>query len=218
MGAAHNVVRVLGGSPGGEVWTINPRFYHPSGTPIVEYADLLTWATAINSLNAGAVWPSTLLSLITTTGSIRGIRTEYIDENGDLAQAAEFIRPTAQAGTGTLGKPLQTSLVISLLTGRPGRSYRGRLYLPYWGAPTLQDTGRVAASSRQSIVDAMQVWLTAVGAAAPIGGGLELVVVSQTIGIAARVNQLSIGDVPDTQRRRRDSLVEQRTGVVFPAP
>lgn len=218
MVAAHNVVRILGSSPGGEVWSINPRFYHPSGTPVTEYADLLTWATAINSLNSGAFWPVTLMSLISSTGGIRGVRVEYIDESGNLAQAAEYIRPTVITGTGSMSKPLQTSMVVSLLSGRPGRSFRGRLFLPYWGSPILGTDGRIPPAGRDSVLAAMQVWLTAVGAAAPIGGGMVLAVVSQTTGLAVRITQLQIGDVPDTQRRRRDALVEQRTGIVFPAP
>lgn len=211
MATPHNVIRVIGASAGGEVWSINPRYATSGDGPVTAYADLLAWTTAIAALNSNAVWPTTLLGLLSSSGSITAVRAEYIDAEGNLAQAAETTLPTPATGSGVPSKPQQTAWCVSLLTGRPGRSYRGRLYLPAWSNPSLDAGFRVVAASRTTTLTAFNSWLRAVGDACPTAGTQGPVVVSQTRGTLAFVTQVQLGDILDTQRRRRDSMVEQRT-------
>lgn len=215
MTPRHNVVRLLGTAPGGEVWSINPRFVMSGGGSITEYTDLLAWATAIATLNTGNVWPSTLRDLLSTAGAISGVRVEAIGTDGKLEQAAEYLLPTAVVGTGTASKPLQVAWCLSLLTGRPGRSFRGRLFFPAWSNPALSSGMRVDGAVRITFSGAMRTWLNAVQDAAPAPGVMGLAVVSQTADTFSFVTQLSLGDVLDTQRRRRDALIEQRTTIDY---
>lgn len=215
MTPPHNVVRINGTSPGGEVWSINPRFVQSGGGSVTAYADLLTWATTVAGLNAGKVWDANMIPLLSAAAAISSIRVEAIGADGKLVQAAEYTLPSASAGTGVPTKPLQVSLVVSLLTGRPGRSFRGRLFLPAWGTPVLDSTMRVSAANRSTLATSMKTFLNAVADSAPSAGSMSLAVVSQTIDTFSFVTQLSIGDVLDTQRRRRDALTEQRTTIDY---
>lgn len=217
MARPHNVVRIGGNLPGGEVWSVTPKFIGNFGDPIVGYEDLLEWATSIALLNGGSVLPNGLRSLLSTAASVTTIRTEYRDANNDLAQAAEFVLPTPAAGTGSATKPFQTSIVTSLLTGRPGRSYRGRLYWPALSATISTSTLRLAEATATSIASAAATFLTEVQSSVPEGADVVLAVVSDKLGTGAAVNSIQVGDILDTQRRRRDSLLEGRVSANFPA-
>lgn len=216
MTVACNVVRINGSLPGGEVWSVNPRFFGNFGPDITNYPDLLAWATNIAALNSGNVLPAPLRALLSPSGAVVSIRCEYRDASDRLQQAAEVALPSPAPGTGSATKPFQTSLVSSLLTGRPGRSYRGRLYWPALGAIISASDLRLSDVNAQSYCTAVGQFLTAVQNAAPAGTGVTLGVVSQTLSTRSAVTRIEVGDVLDVQRRRRDSLVEGRFNASFP--
>lgn len=218
MTTASNVVRINGALPGGEVWSVNPRYIGNFGPDIQSYPDLLSWATAIGALNAGNVLPTSLRSLLTTAGAVTSVRVEYRDASDRLQQAAEYVLPSPAAGLGNASKPFQTAVVSSLLTGRPGRSYRGRLYWPALGAVISTSDLRLSDVNAQAICTAVGQFLTAVADAAPAGTDMALAVVSQTLSSRSAVTQIQVGDVLDVQRRRRDSLQEGRFSAPFPTP
>lgn len=122
------------------------------------------------------------------------------------------------AGSGTATKPYQTACVISLRTALAGASRRGRLYWPALGAsisgnrlqsPT--DEATVAGNWRDFMEDVITNWgLTALG--------LRPVVVSETLATVTPVTNVLVGDVLDTQRRRRDEMPEVYSSVPYPAP
>lgn len=217
MPVAHNVVRILGTLPGGEVWSVNPRFTSGTGPLLTDYDDLAAWAEAIALLNSGTSLPVDLRGVMGTAVGWYGIRTEYRDGTGALGMAAEYIYSTPQGGQNQATKPFQTSLVSSLLTGRPGRSYRGRLYWPTL-AITIQPLDlRVNAGLMAPITAAITSWLSAVQDATINGDdGLRLAVVSEKLSVATPVTSIECGNVLDVQRRRRDSLVEARTSYNYP--
>lgn len=216
MPVAHNKVRILGLLPGGEVWSVNPSFYANLDNVVTDYDELLAWATAIAALNEGDVFPAGLRSLLSSAASISSIRTEYRDGNGNLSQAAEYTLPIVAAGTGTASKPFQTAVVSSLLTGRPGRSRRGRLYWPALAANISSTSLRLSTPSASAVGEAVRSFLSAVTASAPAGKNPQLAVISETLSTATQVTQVAVGDVLDVQRRRRDSLVEQIATVNYP--
>ena len=46
--------------------------------------------------------------------------------------------------------------------------------------------------------------------------GFDLAVRSKTTHTTPHVNKLQVGNVPDTQRRRRDSVIEDYQATTFP--
>lgn len=213
---AHNVVRINGAMPNGEVWSVNPRFAGGPGGVIMGYEELQQWAENISDYLGSLLVTNPLRAALSTGASITSIRTEQLDPAGQLVQAGEYIRPSALEGATTPTKPFQTSIVASLLTGRPGRSYRGRLYWPFLGSTISTSTLRIPTAFTQSFANEMAALLTAIATTAAPDQATAPVVVSQTLDVATPITQISVGDVIDTQRRRRDSLDEARTVQTVP--
>lgn len=216
MPVAHNVVRINGSLPGGEVWSVNPKYSAGPGGLKTSYEDLLAWAEGIVGLNGGGILPTGLRAIMSTAVSITSIRTEYRDASGNLAQAAEAVPVSPITGSNSASKPFQTSLVSSLLTGRPGRSYRGRLYWPALAMTIGTADLRVADTLLATTTAAINTALSQIANIGAPENDLALSVVSEKLSVATPVTQISCGDVLDVQRRRRDTLIEGRVTVDYP--
>lgn len=114
----------------------------------------------------------------------------------------------------TPGSPLSTSVVVTTLTGAPGRSNRGRMYLPFVGLMGLD--GRLAdPTAAQRMAQAVAAFL---GAIRGDGDGFTPVVVSTTHTAAKTITSVRADDVPDSQRRRDESLVASQVyNVALPS-
>lgn len=105
-------------------------------------------------------------------------------------------------GTGSAALPNQICMVMSLLTGIPGRSNRGRSYLPGPAIVNLVSTGQAGSSGTTSIITA---WAAFVNGMEAGGGGspaIKLVVASAVRGTLTEVTTLQIDSKLDVQRRR----------------
>lgn len=212
------IVRVLGKSPDGEVWSVNPRFgFHNGGVFAQTNPGALAleqWAAAIGALNTGNVLPASLRALLSTSLSIEGIRCEVQTLTGQMVQAAEFTLPTPAVGTQSLIRPLSVAACFTLNRGASfGRSGRGRLFFPACAGPGLNASARVAEATRTSLSADLVTWLKAVRDAFPDPAGppsdtLRPLVWSKTRGTTQWVQNVAMGDVLDSQRRRRDALRE----------
>lgn len=213
----HNRVVISGTMPGGEVWSVNPKFAPPNGGEAINsYEELLEWAQGVAALFTGAAVPQAFLEFLSSAVTINTIRTESLTTAGALTQAAEVALATPTVGLQSAAFPHQVAVVTSLLTGRPGRSYRGRLYWPFLGMPISSTTLRIPQVNRDQVLATVGGLLTDMETAGFGTPRVRLAVVSQTTGLATPVTQLQVGDVLDTQRRRRDALDEQRTTVNYP--
>lgn len=210
---SHNVVRIKGTLPGGESWSVNPAFRVPgvvvgSGS-VTTYDDLAAWASAIGNAEVDQVFPDNLQNRLSTVCLVTAIRTEYWDENGDMTEAAEYSMPVPAAGTSAPNMPLQTAIVSSLKTGRPGRSYRGRLYWPCLSINLNATTLRVSTADIGEFATAVASWLHDTAILGQVHmPALAPCVYSPTLGVASEIITVSVGDVLDTQRRRRDKAIE----------
>lgn len=213
---AHNAVRINGTMPGGEVWSVNPRFWSPTSGSVIDYAELQEWADDVAAVISGWTSANALLTSLSSALTITSVRVEALSSTGTLIQAAESVLATPKAGQGSPSKPYQTAVVTSLLTGRPGRSYRGRLYWPAQALSMSTSDLRITGPAAQGIADAMGAFLTDVAELTPGGVGVRPVVVSQTLDVATPVTSVSVGNIFDVQRRRRDSLDEARFTRVIP--
>lgn len=212
---AHNVVRILGYLPGGEVWSVTPKFASPLGM-VTEYEDLETWAEAIGTEILSWTTSNRLRNFMSSQAGIEGVRVEYRGSTGELEQAAEYIFPSRFAGTGNPRLPYQCSAVISLRTGRPGRSFRGRLYWPALNVTLSTASMRIPQDDTVVLVGNMAQFLNFIRTSAPVEHDLMAVVVSQTRNTYTGITQLQVGDIVDIQRRRRDSLQEAIVQEAFP--
>jgi len=197
----------FGTLPGGEKWSVNPCWEIDGtvGKP-VSPTQANTIATAIAAL--------TLPSSVTVTWAPNtvwtGVRVEARSLTGTLESQAEVLKGTPLNGSSTSSHPYQTAVVLSLLTPGIGASARGRLYWPATGAVLSNADYRLPTATRDALLAALKAHLlnceTAINAT--IGPNANLTVWSRKTSNFHDVNQLRMGNVLDTQRRRRDTLIE----------
>lgn len=144
--------------------------------------------------HTGTVWNDILVNQIPDGGGV------VIDST---------IATFADAGAGVGGTtPLQCSICVTLQTGLAGSRNRGRLYLPPPDITALQTNGRLDAGAFTGLNAGFTAWKNSL-----IGDGFTPVVVSRSTSANIVVNNIRIGSVVDTQRRRRNDLVETYTNV-----
>lgn len=117
---------------------------------------------------------------------------------------------TVTPGNAQTYVPNQCALVASLITATPGRRSRGRTYLPILNLQ-VQPDGRITSTVAQLVANAFGAMIEGMvadsNASPPFR--LPLIVASQVAGGDRHdVTTIRVGNVIDTQRRRRESLSE----------
>lgn len=121
--------------------------------------------------------------------------------------------PSPAAGTAEqFPLPPQCAAVMSLRSDTPGPSGRGRFYMAGLGNTMLTSLGRLTDAIRNDLVTDYVTYVNAVSAEIL---DLSLNVYSKTHGTSYQVTKIDMGNVIDTQRRRRSELVESRYSVVI---
>lgn len=209
-------VSILGAQTGGEVWSINPVF-DPTGEfgSTVNQAQLDAAALAI----ANRTVPNNLLQTLGSSMSRTGARVEVRDDATDaLLGTSTQGSSSASAGSASPKMSPQAAMVISVRTDTPGARGRGRLYWPAMGI-TVSATGRIPTATVTSLLTDAKSYLlgirTDLTTAFPMIS-FDLAVRSKTSHTTPHAVRLQIGDVVDTQRRRRDVLAEAYQQVTFP--
>lgn len=127
---------------------------------------------------------------------------------GGVLQFSATAAQSAVGGTGTSPQPVYVSRVITLLTARAGRKYRGRMYLPMTSLAPVAATGlwptfvTPLGHIKTVLINTTSSLLTDFGAATA-----GPVVVSQVSAEATPVTALRVDNKPDTQRGRERSIV-----------
>ena len=212
-------VSLRGTLPGGEAWSVNPCFN--------ESTNIITWNQAEGNAAAIAIGaivpPAALRELASTQAPLASIRVERRGDNDALIGAAEAAYTAGWAGTAGATKPYQSSVVLSLRSTTPGASGRGRLYWPALGAAIQTTNLRLftptpanIAAGAVSYLDGIETALKNAFHPSPALIDFHLAVVSRTTGQRHDIARIEVGDILDTQRRRRDKAVETYTSAVYP--
>jgi len=156
------------------------------------FARAATWWTAIRDL-----YPNTI--------AWTGIHIAVILEDGTVGTSLDRLAsPNVGHATGN-PTPNEVSMVASLRTASSTRRTRGRMYLPGLAVNSLTDQGRWVTEDCQTIADETAAMLAVL---VSDGETNTAVVASATGGIFTPVTRVAVGNVPDSQRRRRDALIE----------
>ena len=156
---------------------------------------------------------------VKTLYDIATVADDVVVDELDSAQVhnvQQGITTLVLAGTGS-GEPLppNVAVVMSKTSDLPTRSGRGRSYAP---PPTVDsmNSGRMASASVTIFANAWKNFMTSLSTAA--GGAYEPVIAHPSFvpGPFTPFNQVRVGDVFDTQRRRRSKLKETFTTLSFP--
>lgn len=198
-------VSIQGALPGGEKWSVNPVFETAGGTSITS-AQLNAAAVAIAALTPGAQ----LRSIMSGSTTLESVRLEERLPDGTLRQVAEAARGTVFTGNGTQPKTFQASVVLSVQTLSPGASGRGRLYWPATSATVDASTLRISSGNVALLASDAVTYLQAIESAltTAVGGTTVLCVWSRKGESSILASSIRVGDILDTQRRRRDRVRE----------
>jgi hypothetical protein len=193
---------VMMGTTPGEEWSCT---LHTTGTNTLSSAQT-AWSSAVSAL-----WTGELDAIITPDVVVTEVSTATIDPatGKQLSRLIDDVSlPGVDAGEML---PFQCAVSVSWRTAVATRAGRGRMYLPPL-AGTVLDTGRVSAAAVGDIVGAVEAFWNSLN-----GDGLAPVLFGRTTFTQTPITGADVGDVIDTQRRRRNKLIEVRTPVTPPA-
>ena len=159
-------------------------------------------------------WNSLLKAYLGPDFYIEGLRIYALDQTGKSPTAPIIWTPNSvHPGTASAQQPPQLATVVTLQTasraGKRGVKGRGRFYLPQSMATSSWSHGKMNSASVNSDLTNVKTLVDTInGLSSNADVDLRCAVVHADHGTAAIVNQLRLGDVIDTQRRRRRQLVE----------
>lgn len=208
---------------GQDIWSCG--LYLDAGLGNINPIDEAQWA-AIGELLPTYAAAVRQLHTDSDTRIPNGVRLEwvklaYLDVNGSYkAEAHEHIYPTPVAGGGTPNYVPQVACVVTLVSEKykdPGKY--NRFYLPAANTSTggqykmtAAETTGVAASAGAFIEALVQVYSGQTGDVT-WGGNIVPVVASKSYDKIMPVVSLRVGDVLDTQRRRRNKVYENYSEI-----
>lgn len=221
----HARLRIGGTLYGDANWSIGLAFALSNGTDPFSggtadlQAALETWVDGVRALNSNQIFPPTLANAMGQTTTVGFIRGSRIGLDGKESAVALLELGTPLTMNGTAKHPAQTAVVASLQSGRPGASYRGRVYLPLLALGA--NLGRVSPSDAPGIASSFASWLNAVADAAQSFGAVvpfDVVpsVASNAKSALTRVTSVRVGDRFDSQRRRAEG--QEEVYSVAPVP
>jgi hypothetical protein len=216
MAYAHKVIRVsiFGQSCGGaEEWQTG-FFLADEGADIAppdaacNVAIMSAWQTFFTSANTH----------ISNQYNCLGVKSALIltDTKSDRSHIETGYYTTAlQGGEGGGALPPQLSLVASLNSSIPrGPAAKGRMYLPGIRLAIDGTTGKISPTEQNQIKANLATFFNAVNASSDIPGKVALVSEGRVAlfggvdPLNKYVTRVKVGNIYDTQRRRRNQLVE----------
>lgn len=206
---------ILKGSMGTvETWSTGFHFAATNGAVIEDQALLQDWAdnvaTAIPTIVDGV-----LDNFISTIGTIDEVVAQWFPTSGGVGLQATA--PVVDfTGGAAMRQVYQACMVFSMRTGLPGASFRGRNYWPAVGA-TVAFTGKFETGDVDVAPGRMVTLLEGIVDAGIGAASLVPMVYSPTRDLLTLVSSVQVGDVPDTQRRRRDALIEDYVSAPYPS-
>nr|CRY94117.1 hypothetical protein [uncultured prokaryote] len=202
-------VSVQGVLVGGEKWSVNPVYWAFSWPGSAwGYESFQAMTERVAAVNV----PSGLTNLMSNQAGVTSIRCDGYSLEETLQETASAPLATPESGSGAPTTPRTTAVVLSLRTGAAGASARGRLYWPTLQLPLESTTANISPVVQQTIAEAANEYLSAIEDAINVdelpGLRYVLAVWSRTKHSARAVTNIMVGNQPDSQRRRKDAIVE----------
>lgn len=192
--------RVVGSTPG-EIWSFG-LYTEGAGTLAAAQAGWVAGFTAM--------WTGHLDGIISTDVTVDELSTATITQ----ATGGQISRVAAGSALAGLSEdemlPFQCAVSVSFTTESATRAGRGRFYLPPLDSTTIV-AGRLATASRAVVVAGANAMWGALSTA-----GLSIQIYGRSAGTLTPVTGGNVGDVIDTQRRRRNKLIEDRLALTPP--
>lgn len=157
------------------------------------------WEDSLSSFWSGSMAPN-----VANEVSLTGASTAEIDV-ATGKQSTRVEGALSLPGTSTAESlPFQCATAVSLRTIFATRSGRGRFYLPPLAVSVMLN-GRVTTAVQNVLADGVSLMMLTLQSS-----GLTPVVYSRVARAAVTITSIDVGNVIDTQRRRRNKLIEVR--------
>lgn len=192
----------IGHLPGGEEFNFG---IHVSGVAGSADDVLTAWAAQVGVLfNHDAGLGNTVKSHISDQVGVDDVTVAELDDSSGR-QVTKVMTAASHDGTNT-DEPLppQVAVAVSLRTSLATKEGRGRFYLPPL-ATGAELGGELIVAAQEAIVAGAATALTGMATA-----GFPCVIYHRGSISGTMVNRIDVGNVFDTQRRRRNKLVETR--------
>lgn len=176
--------------------------------PILQrWADGIVSAIVADETELVGFW-----SAISAYSRLTDVSLDYRANDSTLIMGARSVLAEPIQGVGTECQSLSTAAVITTLSGYPGGSRRGRIFVPAIGMNVL-GTGRFEDDDLAALADSVAWLIVTAGATDTIGTAnvsVAPLIWSKKLQAGTVMSQISAGNVPDVMRRRRDNVVEAR--------
>lgn len=154
-----------------------------------------------------AMWASGIDAFISDQIAYTAQKVVTVDQStGRQIARADGAVTDAGADTGETLPP-QVALAVTLRTALATRAGRGRIYLPPFAVSQMA-SGRMNATNKGTTLTAVKGMFDTL-----ISDGHTPVLYGRTAHTVTPITTLALGDVFDTQRRRRDSYAETYTST-----
>lgn len=187
----------LNGTFTGEVWSFG---LHTLGNVTTSFAEA-SWVTAVGEFwtDAGPMFAADVDTSTTSTAELDQLTGKQITrvETGSALSGS--------AASESL--PYQCAPAVSLRTNLATRAGRGRFYAPSLAVEFVAG-GKMTGPAQTALLNGAVGMIGALTAA-----GLDVVLYGRTSHATQSVTRVDVGNVIDTQRRRRNKLVEQRVSA-----
>nr|CRY97318.1 hypothetical protein [uncultured prokaryote] len=171
-------------------------------------------AVADDALNLfGVFWNDSLKTHNGTGCALVGARVKYYVGGVLQAQGESVGTPVPGTGaTSDTGHGQETAMCVSLLTASFGRSYRGRMFLPWTSKGVTPSTFQFGSSGIDATATALKAMLDGfnTGYVDDSADG-TVSVASQKNGVLTPITTLRIDSIPDTQRGRKNRATADYT-------
>ena len=205
--APHLYLQWGGTLPGGDVWSCGLRMSPINSGNVSEAAGMLDGAAAavaaFHGQNSGGIQ-------INSRAVLTHVKLNAIGTDGKYVLPTTNEKVMANVPGGFVDAncpPNQVALAVTLLTAvSRGPANKGRFYLPL-PAYQLGTDGRIGQTYAESAHTGVTTFLAALNA---VNANMKVAVYSRKLGAPAQrlVTGAKVGRVLDTQRRRRNALVE----------
>lgn len=212
---------------GAELWSTG--FY--VGTASADAGDPGT-VTASAIATAWSTFFQAANSSISNAYKTLQVKVSQLETDGDvdLDMIDIYDYPSAiQGASGSAPLPPQISLAVTMTSDiQRGLAAKGRMYLPGVNLPVSTTDPKISSTGQNNLATTLKTFFDAVNASSNVAGdvilaskGHKFVVLQDpnnwyyVNGVIAKVTGLKLGDVYDTQRRRRDGLDEVYTSKVL---
>ncbi len=182
--------------------------------------DLAQFAGAFQDL--AAAWAGSVSNYWSTTTQYDGVECYEYPIGSTVATRQAADTPSAPiVGSHSVNLlPTFCSLVQTLRTATSGRSFRGRMYLPYT-SDALETNGQAPANTCTTTATATRDLLQALQDADYSGDGItaqQPVVASFTKGVTTPITSVFVDSLVDVQHRREDKIGAAHSAVEFVVP